>query len=248
MNEKIVDYKGEPNFIAYIDILGYKNMINDKENWGIEKVASIIHDCIKYANEKSYHNNALVYTYGPDYYYTINQKVFSDNLFFCTKDAWLALIYLVDSIQNTLLRRGILTRGALCYGEIYYSNVFICGSGLVHAYELENEIAIYPRAIIDNSFINAISVVDLYRSRNEIQQYLEKNSYVRIDSDGYIFIDYLWVNKNFDTQNSLNKIRTIIIKGIDTITNLRIQQKYKWLKNYYNKYCMENEFIDFTIF
>jgi hypothetical protein len=154
-------------------------------------------------------------------------------------------------MQRYFLEKGVFVRRSLSYGELYFDEKFVCGAGISHAYKLENEIAIFPRIIVDESFIAA------YRELGELD--LTTTEALCLDFDGFYFLDYLRTLENGINMTPVGKEtesldESIKMKRTDFFqvhkeqieTNLannknpRVLQKYQWCKNYHNQVCDEN--------
>jgi hypothetical protein len=167
---------------------------------------------------------------------------------------------LIARLQTSFIPLNIFIRGSLSYGRIVFDNNFLYGKGLIDAYKIESEIAIYPRIIIDDSFFTGATLVESDRysydvSVNQILLSL-KNCY-SIDFDSNKFIDYLGMKKYTEdnTKETYDKYPFIdLIKdnarnisyNIQT-ENKRIKQKYQWCRNYHNAICERYNFPECLI-
>jgi len=151
MSEKIViansDFK--PHFIAYFDILGYKQHVAKGRAVEIaNKIASSI---------EGIWDNFDMRKYGGDVSAPEDEaklKVFLDNFIICSERDWHAVLQNAVRVQMYLALNDVLVRGSLCYGDLFFSNEFLCGDGIVLAHEIESQTAIYPRVIVDKPFID----------------------------------------------------------------------------------------------
>jgi hypothetical protein len=118
---------------------------------------------------------------------------------------------------------GFFFRGAITFGKIIHNNDFVFGPGFIHAYNLENKEAIYPRIIIDNNIIDNFLVND------------KCIPLIKRDDDGIYYIDafsgmgFIHRNKN-STENRLKGIQKLISDGLKN-DDESIKQKYIWLQN-----------------
>ena len=236
------DFTPEGHFIAYFDILGYESMAKTDE--GVIDIAKKIDRCISKIREivkigqdvglKRFNHEKTIKEH-----FTVQHKVFSDNFLICSKKNWQSILVTSLLIQRYLLRDEIFIRGALCHGNIYFSEDFICGKGIISAYKLENEIAIFPRIIIDNSFLLASNYSSL------------EMFYARSDFDGQNYLSYLSDDlpsdkKEFTRLLKLHKGK--IEKNLQIyVENHRVLQKFQWCKNYHNQICKEKGLTDFLI-
>jgi hypothetical protein len=154
--------------------------------------------------------------------------------------AWacLAAIESVYALQRYLLKRGVLTRGGLCIGPLLHDDHVIFGPGLVAAYRLESQLALYPRVIVDPAAFERIATARdeehfLFRHRVE--------ALTRRDRDGLIFIDYLNYNAMSIENTPLlaelfQAIRNNIQNALDASRqDPRVFQKVAWLASYFNE-------------
>lgn len=155
----------EKKFIAFIDILGFKQLIDGIENESkthkadFEKVKSILN----FLNEESIESNGQHDL--PVYEETVNGLLekelgnpiityVSDCVIISTDgtfDGFKSLCNKITKLSTDLAADGIFIRGALVYGNIYHHGRILFGSGYVQAYLLEENKSINPRVIIDES-------------------------------------------------------------------------------------------------
>ncbi|MBC2457018.1 hypothetical protein [Clostridium beijerinckii] len=211
----------ENRVVLFIDILGFKNLIyknqdNTTKITEIIKLIEKLHDlCSKTGEEDD-----LKF----DFNYNRQVSVFSDNIVISYKDEGPAEFYIAREamvIQGILQSLGINVRGGLTKGELYHRGDIIVGPALIRAYQLESKIAIFPRIVVDR-----IMEADWCM--------LAK------DFDGIYFLDYLgnveiWsafleYNEDIKTEECLLKINSEIF--IDCSTDLRVSEKYGWMKKY----------------
>jgi len=139
------------------------------------------------------------------------------------------------------MQNNIFVRGSLCYDDLYFSKEFLLGRGIIKAHKIESELAIYPRIIVDNSFLEGAKSVSSGREDEIFEWYFSED-----ETDGFCHFDYLKAEHNYstrdgnDTQRILEKHRDLIISNINKYNNekdMRIFQKYQWCKKYHNNFC-----------
>ena len=255
-------FKG--HFIAYFDILGYEQYIR-KENKAVEimdAIKGVIHQ-IRNNEEVQGSKN---YSDGE-----VKLKVFSDNFIICSERNWQLIMEIALILQIEFAKRSILIRGSLTYGSLYFDDEFICGEGIIKAYNLESQVAIYPRVVIDKIYLektngevrryaqnimneDASKGESLGRQVDEIEKFLKEC--IIEDFDGVRFIDYLsrrafahyiyqlgYEAVRYESEiDGFLKAHGEHIKANLAIDNLKIRAKYSWAKNYYNKSCKEQEY------
>ena len=233
-----------PHFIALFDILGYKDKIG-KYGENAAKLARIIDDHIKMIKRSTYKLDldTMKYVEGE-----IRLKAFSDNILLCTNTNWAALCSLVAILQGRMAEDGLFIRGVICHGQLCFESEFICGQGLVLAYEIESKIAIYPRIILHQTYLDAINKDILEKGKLSLPEYeyigaVGAYSHFWCDFDGYKVLDYLLLANELapyqdKPNNIIEKHKAEIIKILtsDPPPSERVRQKFLWSKNYHNCY------------
>jgi len=172
-----IDYaKYKEYFIGYFDILGYRDMID----WNNQNAVKGFFDKLKETEEdinrlvSNFHNSA--YKNSP-LQPVIEWRMFSDNFIFFSENDYLQLANLLAWLQFQLSCDGIFIRGSLCAGFIYSDKTLLFGHGIIDAYDIENKIALVPRIVIDNSYIDRIPKSDLIlKLVNESKENIKKGN------------------------------------------------------------------------
>lgn len=147
----------EKYYIAYVDLLGYKNFF--------EKHADQVSDFLKtiqFAIEKAKgyvvkaNLSPIMNTYAD---MDIKVKIFSDNILLCLKTGnkqieiirLLTFLSLVADIQRSFVTEyGLFLRGGVNIGELFINDDFVFGKGLIDVVGMESQ-AQYPRIIISDT-------------------------------------------------------------------------------------------------
>ena len=227
----IKDLKKYSNkLIAYLDVLGIKGLIerhrNDDEHLAIDKIEKI---------RKIVEDSADIVKKSED----IDYLHISDSfVFVCNPKTIILLIELLSTVQMRIISEcQFLLRGAITVGDaiVREDGRFIVGPAYIQAYQLQENDAIYPRIIADESVIKEIK-----KSGQQIELYLQQ------DSDKEYFIDYI---KVYMQKQSLNKQQIRVLLRREDIFNCltetfkenyqkenhNISQKYGWTIQYYKK-------------
>jgi hypothetical protein len=211
----------EIRYVAFIDILGFKNIIekSEKKENEIQYIEKAINILKSFTNQSS-----LVVTQ------------FSDSVVISTNDSednFQKLLKCLLEISIKSIGIWYLLRGGITKGKLIHTKDYLFGPAMNYAYKLESELAIFPRIIIDENLIGLIN-----------QQNID---FFTKDFDGIYFLDYLNPN-NFENMNKedvkthLDSIRdTLNNFDKESINDLKIKQKYLWLENkllnfYYQKW------------
>lgn len=145
----------ENRILAFVDILGFKNMVqvsasNFEEQVRLMKAMNIIHS-YKSLNDK-----------GPDgglRKYGVQVTTFSDSAILSYPISFDGGLFhvLLDLIhlQIDLACLGIFIRGGVSIGPAHHDEFNAFGPAMVDAYELESKIAKYPRIILSGQTISS---------------------------------------------------------------------------------------------
>lgn len=136
--------------VAYLDILGTKNLINNDENNEFLNYLNML--CCDVLLETSSDKDIFI-------------KIFSDNILLvistnCEENIRKmkieSLINKVGNIQNEILRYGYWVRGGIVEGEFFHNDVIVYGKALVEAVIYEEKIAIYPRVVVQQEIYKVL--------------------------------------------------------------------------------------------
>lgn len=232
-------------YIAYFDILGYKNFFDDKENDVLEFLNNMIHVCDETLfkadiNSLQYNSKFIV-------------KTFSDNFIIMleayenTDDYAILQIYarILAQLQIQFLEEyRILVRGSITKGEAYIDENIVFGNGLIRAVTLEST-AIFPRIVVDHGCF----------AKETCDNLCSNDNWLAKDEDEEYYVDYfrlptLMADKNrFDTirrnviqlikkygkYNRSIKDRNKLLEAEKTIS------KYAWLLCKFNEKCVADK-------
>ena len=134
-------------------------------------------------------------------------------------------------IMKHLFSSGFLAREGITYGKLSHSREIVFGPALVVAYDLEKNIARYPRIIVSAQMI-------------EIFKYRGIDDDIYLDFDGYYCCDYLYDMVDdawlYDVERPgkgayyIRKIKEKISEGYNEASFNTIN-KYEYMKYYFNK-------------
>ena len=127
--------------VAFIDVLGFKNLVYSETNDRIESYYDLVLSSFKEAVEKRGFEFLLI----------------SDSIVIYCENSKINLhemIKMINIFQSVLIGNKILIRGAISHGHLFVnkSQNIIVGPGLINAYNLESK-AVFPRVIIDRTLI-----------------------------------------------------------------------------------------------
>lgn len=170
-----MEIKYEDKIVAFIDVLGFSNLVYNDQTGPIEQYYEIILTDFHKAASK----NELKFL------------MISDSIVVhapLDKSNFLTLSKVVNELQHRLILKGILIRGGISFGKLYVNEKdnIIVGSGLINAYNLE-QVAKYPRVIIDRKFINLFW-------KNTKAFFFATRSYIKLSSPAPYLYDFPFLN------------------------------------------------------
>ena len=209
-------------YIAFLDILGFKNFVEHASCEDILKIFDEIqHQYIVRINET---DKPLMD------YQKIHKKIMSDSICIYVETSVLnslaGIISVCDYFQVRMLRleQPILVRGAIVRGKIYAEDDITFGPGLSSAYLLEEKTAIFPRIILTGTIIN-----DCNSSDSEGLNYI--NDYTYRDSDAFYAVDYLYLFYGLShDQKSWKDFMKYVYRILDTEVDKSIRDKYLYIE------------------
>lgn len=258
--------------ILYFDILGYKeNIIRLGEEGFLKDINSIVALTIKRIQKK--------YLF-PEGEVNFAYKMFSDNMLIALRIPEKGLNYarlfndktnfkllftslLIEEAgflqREFIVKHNIFIRGCITTGRLFIDKDYLYGTGLIKAYLLENDRAIYPRILIDNTIFRGATSEELKFNR------LERG--LISCGDEYLFIDYLNISCGIRiyqniTKNDIEKQQKeqndyknkVYEKHRECIEHLlfvykdkeKVFNKYCWCAKYHNMKCKQ-ENLDYFI-
>lgn len=226
------------SYVACLDILAFKTIIRERSAQDIKTIYNEIRMV-----DTLFCGTELLNSVPQEVRENLKMTFLSDSIIISiTKDinlAFYGLLLFCMLIQHKLLglRTPILCRGAICVGDFYRcfdketDASIIFGSCLNEAYLLQEEVAIYPRIIIQDVLF------DLEKKKLPKNELAIVNTFTKRSEDAYWFVDYLKFRMIFLWDGFVDKlsIKKFIKTQLLENHNERIKQKYLWLKEYYNE-------------
>lgn len=225
----------EERIIAFIDILGFREHINQTVTSSshfnkIRKVLNFISD-LKQDNDMGHLSQKEI---GKEV------TVFSDSIVISypisLPSAGFHLLIDVIHLQLEMMGEGIQMRGGITVGPLCHEDNIVYGPAMVEAYELESKLAVYPRIIIKDEAIKIAASEGNHSPREELDYIMKL---LEQDHDGHFFLDFMaqWeeITYEHDYLTALTITRAVIIKSlVDYAQTPNILVKYTWLKDYFN--------------
>lgn len=241
------DHHSATRAVAFLDILGMRELIrnpvsgNDFVHTFISTVRAIIAKELELTDAEGRKLFLSAWLEEPD----ITVTAISDSIvvstpldlpFFERKmtPVWGAFILLqvVFWLQRSLIQMGVLSRGGLSVGPLYHTTEIVVGEALIAAYETESALAIYPRAILGESFLEVLlneDIPDVFAIKERVGGMVDQ------DHDGLYFVDYLGIDPmevENDWAERLHRVVAELTDRVPATTDLRARQKVSWALNY----------------
>lgn len=248
--------KTELSYIAFLDILGFKNMVmNDAEKvlLTLRQIRGFCKEFYGYGNtgrgtDKDHMDGIPLVT------------MFSDSVMITASTGMWFLhefVELISHLQYFLLTQGVLLRGGIDVGTVFHDNNYLFGKGIVGAYLIECNIAKYPRIVIsnramsfaqkvaDSSFDHYMNTVindkeDLEMVLGDVETYFTHDimEYVTKDRHGIYYLEYL-IKGYLATDDEVKEkhyqnISQTISNGLKSDIK-SVKEKYIWLNNYFSR-------------
>lgn len=215
-------------YIAFLDILGFRNIVNSKTCEDILKIYKKIEN--RPFVQIMHGREALI---DSD---SVRMKIMSDSIcIYVEKTAKNALFALVETcalFQAHLaeLEEPIFLRGAIVVGEIYASGDKTFGPGLTKAYLLEEKVAKYPRIIIASDLVKD----GLKHMSEHAVDILQRH--LMLDSDYFMIINFLNVLLELTEVGKIETLKGYVAKKLSGTSqdsyDISIREKYLYLQEY----------------
>ena len=185
-------------YVAYFDVLGYKDAFKKSEDVsaklveGIESSIKTTKDLVSIFNDPSLESIAEMAK--------IEYKVFSDNILICRKKreyslSEIDLVYflrLIATIQRVFCEGSrLVVRGGITKGPLYLTNDFVGGKALIDAVELE-ESAVCPRIVVNDCILSELNPKIQNDFLKKSIETLYRDLLIK-DTDGKSFLNYIIV-------------------------------------------------------
>ena len=211
-------------YIAYFDILGYKDFFAHASQEQVYEIVSMIYDGI--SGIKSYLGKFSNFNI-----FSIIENIeikfigFSDNFTFAMQVGegqheiyrLLAFLSIIADIQrNFIINYGLLVRGGIVKSTAYIGENIIQGKGIIEAVSLEHE-AVYSQIVIDSSIFSDIHRLHFLTDAElkyggSVQRKI--NEGLELSSDEQKFMEDIW-NRYKEEQLALTWKDNILMRSND---------------------------------
>ncbi|MEG0926385.1 hypothetical protein [Chryseobacterium sp.] len=252
MNILDTTFDFEERFVAFIDILGFKELIFNLEKGNkeeLKKIKSILNFMNEETIESRYDVDLPIYEINdngliekelgnPRMLYVSDCMVISADP---TLDGFKILSNKIHKIISDLAVDGYFCRGAITKGSLFHHGNILFGSAYMRAYQLEPE-AIYPRIIIDPNILHFFDLTDdkvplapiFYGKDNDGFYYLKYFTIRFFPPYLSDWTQYLLIVKNHIVSNLHKNYKSYLDSGKADIQK-KIYLKYQWLAKEFNR-------------
>ena len=216
-------------YIAFIDVLGFKQMIKEKTCQEVVNVYKSIksmrtlQEVIKEGGEEK---SVPVIPHDE-----IGIKVMSDSVCIYIRaelpESLFQLMFICMDFQSRMLELNppILLRGAITKGELYSNGDILFGPGFVKSYLMEENNASVPRIII------AKETIDEYNEKFPKRK-VPSNMYNR-DYDAFCYVEYVsaYGLTNREKMGHYDELYKCVEKVLNSTTDDSVRNKYLYLES-----------------
>lgn len=230
-------------YVAYFDILGYRDFLKDPEANEYELLSSIKQE---FETLSALNDDPAIKVEG------LRTKSFSDNVVLVLETSedeseivsFRFLVILLCTIQLLFLEQhNLLIRGSVVFGDVYIDDSMVFGKGLVEAVETEEKKSVFPRIVIDASI------------GKRLGEKAFTLPYIKTDEDNEHYIDYFGFIEIYQerfrqascVQNIRDSLASMVrrycrfspnVKDPKTIAaKERVIAKHLWVIEKFNEYC-----------
>lgn len=228
----MVDVQYTKYYVAFLDILGFKNLVNGPEAT-CQSILSIYQGFD--VMQKTYFGN----DYGEAQ--DVKMKVMSDSICLYIEadkpNALWSLISFCTVFQYDLLTipQHIFVRGGIALGDMFVENDIVFGPALTQAYLLEEKNAKVPRIIILKETLE----YGKKQADKDAADLMEISTF-RDDDAFYVLNYFVLLCFNDNNEKIVDQIKAVVSDYLDSTIDESIRQKYLYVENKICKYLKEN--------
>lgn len=196
---------------ALLDVIGYRDRLERDRKSGrldlkdaLQKAMNVLSD----VNETDYAYQAISDT-------IIITSVKVDDL--------VGLLNVLKNVQLSFLREGLLVRGGVAYERHFKSNTITYSHALALAYQIEIDVAVYPRVVVDHN------VIEMQRGNTDAWRQLSSSELV-CEWNGVYFLNILDQKNWPDVYNWAKSIYEAERKTL--VGKEKEFMKHAWLEHY----------------
>ena len=238
--------------VAFLDVLGFQNKLNEFENEAVEFHNAISDDDVtdlegpyyysQSANEFIETFNSAISRLDTDkfsyYLFSDNICITANNTVIEGESSLIELLLIISELYFEFVQKGYFLRGGIDYGLFTDQASIALGVPLATAYKMESNLAVFPRIILSNSFVSQLQIYlledevklssllaeNLILESCEIKYLNIFNHIFKVDDKEYYFELF---SKNIESNILASKDKEAIFL------------KYKWLADEFNLFIQK---------
>ena len=246
-------------YVAFLDILGFKDLVFSGKKSTIENYFGIVDAAIQHLKSISNKQDIKYITISDSIILSVEHGKDKNENFKRLQNLCIA----VGLIQSSLALKNIWLRGGISSGEAFFDQdeYQVVGRAYIDAYLLEQQTALYPRIVIDGKIIQEFehkTAKDFIEKMNDkkkgglqysnwgksiIFDWYSYGDKLLIKQDVSLFIDYLsffFEDRYIGENNYLDKIVSGLEENLYKSANTYV--KYRWVLNYLKTVSNKVEF------
>lgn len=223
--------KYEDRLVAFIDVLGFSNMVDDTKGdeqklRHLTAALDALYNRI-WAWEADGVNSSFAFTQFSDSI-VISALAESSDSFGMLQQLLLGVMELVDDYD-------ILVRGGIARGQLIHDRTMVVGPAMVEAYHLESKEAKYPRIIIEKGLKEQIEAdIKVYVKKHYgMSELPSQDNLFKTDEDGWCYLDYVNPVHDYfeflDPEDHFKLLDRLVKKGLQSDKE-EVRMKYPWLQ------------------
>ena len=240
--------------VTFIDILGYRNLLNKMHAEALVKIVNALRgftagDANDEEPPRRMKDHRL---YTQSFSESVSDAIVRVRTVDTQSQDGPFVHELIDLMHATIecVSRGILIRGGMTIGPVHVGldgKGPIFGNGMVRAYKIEEEEAVYPRIMIDDEALETYLTDPALWNDGEQDGYEAALAmrFIGVAEDGSHFVDYLRAAGpgEFDAGVAghfefLLRHKKLIVDNLSN-ADAKARRKLVWLANYHNRYVSD---------
>jgi hypothetical protein len=217
----------ENRVVAFIDILGFKNLVANGKVSTILDALGVIRKRLKLIEDVRQS--------------PLKASQFSDSVILSAPNddnGLVHTIHFVSLLASELFLKGIWCRGAIASGNMHHEGNMAFGQALIDAMEMENQVAIYPRILVTESL--ADQFVNIKNANLPKWRRTDLAAYFRRDFDHLLHLDIFSYKmfvppKTGTIKSAVGVVHRHIMNDINVTeapSVMKIQAKLFWISTY----------------
>lgn len=221
--------KYRDSLVSYFDILGFRNAVDASPSQEIESLLLRMASLSSHDTRLRLITRRGLSTFSDHVVRTVRLEGLSEAE---KSEAVEVELLEVRSVQANLAGLGRFLRGGITRGPVYIDDEFVFGPALVEAYDLEHDVAKWPRIVL----------------HEKVRPNLAAEERLAIEaSDGILTLNYLAVGDDIvERVRFVESHARIVADVLANATRPYVAEKFRWLAGFHNRVAAEIPEADLT--